>query len=234
MRYPIAEIFHSIQGEGAYTGTPMMFVRLAGCNVGRYCEYPMSTDQPFPFLHDSELSLLREKKHSICTSFAGERFLCDTDYHVAEHLAPMEILEQLGRYRHICITGGEPFLHDLEPLYSAAHSRAADVSIETSGTRPITSRFCWVTCSPKEGFLPANIRFIDEWKFLVGPNFQPSDILSFFANLGEAARTKNVYLQPINGVDEQDEQNLQRALETLREYPEWKLSAQLHKYIKQR
>lgn len=31
--YPVAEIFYSIQGEGRWTGRPMVFLRLAGCSV---------------------------------------------------------------------------------------------------------------------------------------------------------------------------------------------------------
>ncbi len=33
----IAETFYSIQGEGTYTGTPAVFVRLAGCNLS--CDF---------------------------------------------------------------------------------------------------------------------------------------------------------------------------------------------------
>ena len=29
----VNEIFHSIQGEGRYTGTPAVFLRFAGCNL---------------------------------------------------------------------------------------------------------------------------------------------------------------------------------------------------------
>ncbi|HEV3092755.1 MAG TPA: 7-carboxy-7-deazaguanine synthase QueE [Candidatus Cybelea sp.] len=33
----LAEIFYSIQGEGSWTGTPAVFVRLAGCNLA--CDF---------------------------------------------------------------------------------------------------------------------------------------------------------------------------------------------------
>ncbi len=35
MKYPLAERFKAPQGEGLFTGTPMAFVRLVGCSVGK-------------------------------------------------------------------------------------------------------------------------------------------------------------------------------------------------------
>lgn len=37
MTLQLAEIFYSIQGEGAWSGTPAVFVRLAGCNLA--CDF---------------------------------------------------------------------------------------------------------------------------------------------------------------------------------------------------
>ncbi len=43
----LAEIFYSVQGEGTWTGTPAVFVRLAGCNLScAFCD----TDYALKFL----------------------------------------------------------------------------------------------------------------------------------------------------------------------------------------
>jgi organic radical activating enzyme len=43
----LAEIFYSLQGEGTWTGTPAVFVRLAGCNLScAFCD----TDYALKFL----------------------------------------------------------------------------------------------------------------------------------------------------------------------------------------
>jgi 4Fe-4S single cluster domain len=40
---PIVEMFHSIQGEGAWAGTNAFFIRLAGCDVGcSWCDTKQS------------------------------------------------------------------------------------------------------------------------------------------------------------------------------------------------
>lgn len=43
--YPVVEMFHSVQGEGFWTGSNAYFVRLAGCDVGcEWCDTKQSWD----------------------------------------------------------------------------------------------------------------------------------------------------------------------------------------------
>lgn len=43
----IAEIFHSIQGEGELTGVPSIFIRTSGCNLRcRWCDTPYASWDP--------------------------------------------------------------------------------------------------------------------------------------------------------------------------------------------
>ena len=55
----LAEIFYSIQGEGAFTGTPAVFVRLAGCNLS--CDF-CDTDYSLKFFATVEQVIARVRE----------------------------------------------------------------------------------------------------------------------------------------------------------------------------
>ena len=261
MTYPIAEYFHSIQGEGFHTGVPMLFLRLAGCNVGRY---EMPEPKTHPIHQHADLPLIESKKHSFCTTFAGQAFLCDTDYHKVDSKSENELVALLEGERHVCVTGGEPFLHNLTPLVLAMQEAGVVVHIETSGTLPlvfppdtdvrvpkdqpfetdltpetlgcagiIKRHMLWITCSPKAGYLPEVLADVNEIKILVGPRFIQSWLEKFLEQVPVQLMDR-VYLSPINGVEKASNDSLDICLHLLRVLPSLKLSAQLHKYIGQR
>lgn len=233
IEYAVAETFHSIQGEGTYTGTQMFFIRLAGCNVGEY-----SSASSWLKLPDKDFTLLANKEHSICTSVLGEKFLCDTNYHASERRSVKSLMDEVNE-DHICITGGEPFLHDLEPLVEAAQKLPVMTHIETSGTKPmvinltgsrgyVDARKLWITCSPKTGFLDDNIDIPDEWKFLVGPDFDVNAFKTFTLRIPSQVP---IYLQPINNVNTMNKENMEKCLKLVKEMPGLRVSTQLHKWL---
>ena len=47
LKYPVIEIFDSIQGEGAMMGIPVSFIRVAGCNLAcPWCDTKESWQKP--------------------------------------------------------------------------------------------------------------------------------------------------------------------------------------------
>lgn len=234
--YPIAETFTSVQGEGVYTGTLMHFIRLAGCNVGQYVTPDASggisvENIPASMVHNDDFILLRDRHHSVCESAVGQRFLCDTNYHKCYDATAQELMEKAGLVEHVCITGGEPFLHDLSDLLEYAAQR--EVHIETSGTKPIfpmLEGLAWFTCSPKRGFLSENVPLINEWKFVVS---NPADVrrVALFVEEHAIPDTAPIYLQPVNWVNTINSDCIDMVLAELEHYPTFRLSAQLHKYL---
>lgn len=49
----VNEIFYSVQGEGRFTGTPAIFIRLAGCNLR--CGFCDTDHQPYQDLAEEEI-----------------------------------------------------------------------------------------------------------------------------------------------------------------------------------
>ena len=232
MNYKVAETFDSLQGEGHYSGARMFFIRLAGCNVGKYETPP-----------DEKLNELRvlNPTHSLCRSAieGSPHFLCDTDYHSLETHTE-ESLEKLlveaspKASPIVCITGGEPFLWDLQPLMEMIWKSGRKVHIETSGTRPILVEDAdWITCSPKEGFIPSNESKIDEWKFVVGRNMgNPVEVAAKIMEFTRYARSKKIFIQPENTITDIDKYNVDYAYEVMKQTAApWRMSLQIHKLL---
>jgi organic radical activating enzyme len=125
------------------------------------------------------------------------------------------------------VTGGEPLLHQLDPLTTALRAAGFQTHIETSGSSPMSGSWDWVCLSPKKfkAPLPESVKAADELKVVV---FNKSDFdwaNSFVNNL--AADCKK-YLQP---EWEKSDAMTPLVIEYIKQNPSWELSAQLHKYI---
>lgn len=226
---PIAEVFESIQGEGQWVGTPMLFIRLAGCNVGKPAK--ALKVGPFPLLNTGREAMA-------CVTYDGRIFPCDTDYALKEKIPIELILTKLNEngFKHVCITGGEPFLHPylLEELFYELASRDIMMHVETSGTLASTARDWpgdtvpgyWVTCAPKLNALTTMIERADELKLLVDEGFNEWKLTS------EMREHENVFLCPINEVginSGQTRANVDLCWKLLKKFPHWRMSVQLHK-----
>lgn len=236
MKVPLAEHFHSIQGEGHWVGTPMHFIRLAGCSVGHYL-------RPDTVHKEGEPPTLPTGKPAwLCHTWDRRPFWCDTDFNKKEEVELEQLLEETWE-DHICITGGEPLIHTkvIEALYKewCAYGSAkfckATIHVETSGTilHDLPVDTFWITCSPKIGWNPEVVKAADELKLLISqdtPDEWPEEFLEH----------TRVFLSPINQVvngeidgiyDTRSTASLRRAQELLRAHPSWRLSVQLHKYL---
>jgi len=104
----IAEIFHSLQGEGIYLGEPTTFVRLAGCNLTCiYCDTPLGKD--------------------VKAAVEMDR---------SETLARIDVLTHPGDF--VSFTGGEPLLQPefISALIPGLKERGYRLYLETNGTLP--------------------------------------------------------------------------------------------------
>ena len=227
-KFPIAETFTSVQGEGVWVGTRMTFIRLAGCNVGR--PYPKEVQE------EKKLPVYTE----CCSLWKGE-MACDTDYRRKEFLTPEEILHRVNA-PIVCITGGEPLLHPLIDLVSRfmTSKRIDRIHLETSGTKdikPLTeyitkknwrNRF-WVAVSPKRDFLADSLWLADEIKVIIDKaQFDEGEFERLFGVFLDSGK---IFFQPFNQENEVNMDNLNFCLKLQEKYPKVKLSSQLHKFI---
>lgn len=225
--YPIAEIFESIQGEGIWSGTPMTFIRLAGCCVGR------------PYTEDAKRALGLAVFQERCTDWAGNSFPCDTNYRGSRSQTPEEIVLEAGDAERVSITGGEPFMHNLYQLMVALRTANQDIKIhaETSGVRRIDPAVLTfidhLVVSPKAGYRYDVMEEADEVKVLVGSGF---DEHRFIKELAEWQRLwgkeqRPVWLSPVNKLTELDQENTARCISLVKKYAGLRICIQVHKVL---
>ena len=186
----VNEVFETLQGEAAFTGSPSVFLRLQGCPVGcGWCD----TKHTWDVLSEHEVS---QAVVIAKTSDTPQYFASD-----AKSIA--EMVARNYQAKHVVITGGEPCMIDLTELTTELLARGLRVQIETSGTFEIKAHpEVWVTLSPKINMpgglavLTSSYERANEIKYPVGNERDIAVVIEQVAQ--HATPQKLLWLQPLS------------------------------------
>ncbi len=220
MRYPINEIFQTLQGEGYFTGVPAIFIRFHGCPVG--CSW---CDTQYTWETRAELEVDMQQVVAKSAQSASFGYATEQDL--------LSILQHQGySARHVVITGGEPCMYSLLPLTLLLEQQGFTCQIETSGTHEIyCSPDTWVTVSPKiqmrGGFeiVVQALQRADEIKHPVGRMKDIEVLDELLAGLNDKKR-RIIGLQPVSQQEKATELCINACISR-----NWRLSVQMHKYL---
>jgi 7-carboxy-7-deazaguanine synthase len=201
-KYAINEIFLTLQGEGVRTGTANVFCRFAGCNLA--CDVEASPLSPGGFACDTE--------------FTSHRLL------TADELLA-EVTACAGPCRWIVLTGGEPSLQVDQALVDALHGAGYQLAIETNGTKNLEGLgLDWVCVSPKTAEHTLRQLTADEVKYVraTGQGLpQPKSTAAHY--LISPAFEPDGMVRP---------ETLRWCIQLCKDHPPWRLSLQLHKWLR--
>jgi organic radical activating enzyme len=130
----------------------------------------------------------------------------------------------------VVITGGEPLMHDLNPLTLSLHAAGLRVHLETSGAYPLSGYFDWITLSPKRFKPPLASIYphASELKIVV---VKSNDLEWAEQQAAKVSEETLKYLQP-----EWKSHLSSQALifKYILQHPEWRMSLQTHKFLEVR
>ena len=163
---------------------------------------------------------------------------CDTKESWPAHGHPLVPVERLvdtvrqARPALVVITGGEPLQQDLTSLCQALAPLAIPRHLETSGVAPLSGAFEWITLSPKRHHppQPALLARCHELKVVI---HEPADLDFAMAmattceNTCAASPGPQLCVQPGAG----SATGAHLAIRHVKQYPQWRLSLQTHKWL---
>lgn len=211
MTYSVKEIYYTLQGEGAQTGRPAVFLRFSGCNLWSGRE--------------------QHRAEAICrfcdTEFVGTDGPGGGKFESPGELASAVAAHWPGKKSasrpYVVCTGGEPLLQLDDAAIAALQDAGFDVGVESNGTIAAPAGIDWLCISPK-GNAGLEQRSGHELK-LVYPQDEQDAQPDCFAGFS----FEHFYLQPLH--DDNLAINTRNTIEYCLAHPQWKLSLQTHKII---
>lgn len=127
----------------------------------------------------------------------------------------------------IVVTGGEPFMYNMDALCQILVEDKHELAVETSGAYPLTGSWHWICLSPKKN-KPPLAEFYEKANELKVIIYNKDDLKWAEMHASKVNTNCKLYLQ----VEwSKREENTQIILDYIKENPQWKLSLQTHKYI---
>lgn len=202
MTYLVNDVFHTIQGEGTWTGSAAVFCRFSRCNLWTGLE--------------------KDRGRAVC-QFCDTDFVKADKYTLTELVARIRCLWGSAAAPMVVFTGGEPFLQVDSQLTSELGKFGYFIAAETNGTQHRPEGIHWLCVSPKAGTtLHPSCTEGDELK-LVYPQVGAEPELFEHLEFG------TFWLSPMDGPNLTE--NTAKAVEYVLEHPQWRLNIQTHKVI---
>ena len=204
VKFPVVEVFNSLQGEGFFTGRTAVFVRLSGCNLKcPWCD----TD------HSAKLGTLD------ITEIMAKIKEVDPAPELVVITGGEPTIHKMLQHLFIAIKTG--------------FERPPQVSIETNGTNPLmlfrlrnAGLVDLITVSPKDNMLDDNIAdsisVADEVKVVLSDVATPE---IYEPMLTKQFHHHTAFIQPCS-------ENYPPVLEFLKKHPRWRISVQIQKILK--
>ena len=151
----------------------------------------------------------------------------DAQSHPLQSIADIVSAAQAYPGRLAVITGGEPFMHDLNALTDALHAAGFQTNIETSGAHPVSGSWDWICLSPKKfkAPLPEVLPLAHELKVVV---YNRSDFEWAEKYAALVSPSCKLFLQPEWS---KTATVTPLIIDYVKEHPKWEFSLQMHKYI---
>lgn len=169
-KYIYSEIFHSIQGEGHYTGVPTAWIRFFLCNLQcdgfgqKFPTKPETYELPYNDFDahsvdrvedlpvwdkgcDSSYTWSKKFKHLMGNATGAELAEKIVNIMKNEHNPDGLFMHPLSKqHNHLCITGGEPLMRHAQNAFIDIYNNLGDnipssITWETNGTQKLSDDY---------------------------------------------------------------------------------------------